>query len=106
MSYVLEEKDKQKPLEFDLMERLWVSRFDPNESCRELANRLWDENRLLLDRLVLSRLLTDILHQEGCVREAAAKALAEALKEFRQSIPMVLKRLDEIYKDKAMVSQT
>ncbi|XP_067121067.1 stalled ribosome sensor GCN1 [Centruroides vittatus] len=82
-----------------LIQRIWVARFDPNEENSELANSLWEEvNFHPIPELTLN-LLNDVIHPETEIQSSAAEALAEALKEYKDSVQPTLDQLLIIYKE-------
>ncbi|CAB1319637.1 unnamed protein product [Coregonus sp. 'balchen'] len=83
-----------------VLRRLWVSRFDVEEQCRTLAEKLWQALCLELVPELCSLLIGDVTHHEEAVRTAGAEALSSAISEYRDQSPTVLGQLNELYHQK------
>ncbi|XP_029296590.1 LOW QUALITY PROTEIN: eIF-2-alpha kinase activator GCN1 [Cottoperca gobio] len=83
-----------------LLRRLWVTRFDVEEECRDLSERLWESLALELVPELCSLLIGDVTHHEEAVRSAAAEALSSAVSQYRDQSATVLGQLIELYHKK------
>ncbi|XP_034077743.1 eIF-2-alpha kinase activator GCN1 [Gymnodraco acuticeps] len=83
-----------------LLRRLWVTRFDVEEECRALSEKLWESLGLELVPDLCSLLIGDVTHHEEAVRSAAAEALSSAVSKYRDQAPAVLGLLTQLYHEK------
>ncbi|KAJ4944183.1 hypothetical protein JOQ06_012728, partial [Pogonophryne albipinna] len=83
-----------------LLRRLWVTRFDVEEECRALSEKLWESLGLELVPDLCSLLIVDVTHHEEAVRSAAAEALSSAVSTYRDQAPAVLGLLTQLYHEK------
>ncbi|XP_013411317.1 eIF-2-alpha kinase activator GCN1 [Lingula anatina] len=100
MVEVLPTPDVEREPGLELCRRIWVAKFDVDEGNQKMAERLWTEADLQLEEELCSLLPNDVIHSEAVIREAAADALAAALKEFPEQVPLVLEQLMDKYREK------
>ena len=77
-----EDKEQHKTASLEVIRRVWVAKFDVDEEVAELASTLWTEVCLEVVDGLLPLVIRDCAHGEDVIRSAAAKALAEALREL------------------------
>ena len=82
---VIDEDDEdadKKAVALEVIRRVWVAKFDVDEDVAALAERLWTEVDLEVVDGLLPLVIRDCAHGEECIRSAAAKALAEAMRQL------------------------
>lgn len=77
--------------------RLWVARFDIDEGTSKLAEDLWSDNQLPASAEIFEMLLSDVVHNESAIRQAAARALSVALDTHNSHVAEILQKLLDIY---------
>ena len=80
-----EEQELHKAAALEVIRRVWVAKFDVDEEVAELASTLWSEVCLEVVDGLLPLVIRDCAHGEDVIRSAAAKALAEAIRELPES---------------------
>jgi len=85
--------------EFDFATELWVACFDEEISCSSLASKLWADNGMDVDDCYAVELLHFIVHDVENVRVAAAKALGEAVKYYKNTISDTLQMIFQRFKE-------
>ena len=68
------------------------------------VDSLWGDRELPDCEEVFSMLLSDVVHNESAIRQAAAEALAVALKKYPSHVPDILQSLLQVYEVKLEVS--
>ncbi|KAJ3294416.1 translational activator of GCN4 [Borealophlyctis nickersoniae] len=87
--------------------RVWVARFDPVDSVRTEAERLWEEwngDEEIHEKNVAG-LLELVVHKIEDVRTSAGRALCAALERFLHLVAPTLEQLYEMYREKAVVPE-
>ena len=77
-----EDKERNKAAALEVIRRVWVAKFDVDEEVANLASILWTEVCLEVVDGLLPLVIRDCAHGEDVIRSAAAKALAEAMREL------------------------
>lgn len=96
-------KNALKTDNLNLIRRIWVTRFDPVSENQTLAEDLWSSIELSRYPELSTHLLEDIVHPVDCVRQSAAEALAQLLKDSNKNkneIGIILACLLETYEEK------
>ncbi|GAA5801232.1 hypothetical protein HPULCUR_006676 [Helicostylum pulchrum] len=83
--------------DIDYSPELWVACHDENESNADLAKILWEDNAMDVDEDYRDQLLTYIVSDSSYVRQAASKALAEAVQEYPESVYDTLQAIYAMY---------
>lgn len=73
--------------------RLFCCCFDSVDSNKSIAKAVWDASECKLTRLFAGPLLILLNHMHGNVRESAALAIAEGMKQFPETISPILNNL-------------
>lgn len=73
--------------------RLFCCCFDSVEGNKSIAKAVWDATECKLTRLFAGPLLVLLNHMHGNVRESAALAIAEGMKQFPETITPILNNL-------------
>ncbi|KAG2194137.1 hypothetical protein INT47_004207 [Mucor saturninus] len=84
--------------DIDYSPELWVACHDENDSNADLAKILWEDNAMEVDEEYKDKLLSYIVSDSEYVRQAASKALAEAVEEYPESVYETLQSLYAMYK--------
>ncbi|KAG2190049.1 hypothetical protein INT46_000027 [Mucor plumbeus] len=84
--------------DIDYSPQLWVACHDENESNAELATQQWEDNAMDVDEDFRDQLLTYTVSDSSYVRQAASKALAEAVEEYPESVYETLRAIYARYK--------
>ncbi|XP_040564950.1 LOW QUALITY PROTEIN: stalled ribosome sensor GCN1 [Lepeophtheirus salmonis] len=82
---------------YNFLRRLWIAKFDENEEISQIANEVWDEVGLEVDKSLALEILEDISHPSSCVRYSCALALASLLEKNVSNVQDVIGPLMEIY---------
>ncbi|KDQ56445.1 hypothetical protein JAAARDRAFT_36597 [Jaapia argillacea MUCL 33604] len=89
--------------DLDWSPELWVAIHDDDEQNSRLAQNVWEENGLDVPSTYLPPLQAFLEHQNAYVRSGTARALAEAVEHWPQSIGPTGSSLQEFYRDKAKI---
>lgn len=65
---------------------------------------LWSGNQLPASAEIFEMLLSDVVHNESAIRQAAARALSVALDTHRSHVAEILQKLLDIYRKKLEAS--
>ncbi|KAI9281941.1 armadillo-type protein [Sporodiniella umbellata] len=84
--------------DIDYSPELWIACHDENETNRELAIIQWEENAMGVDESYLDQLLAYIVSDNDYVRQAASRALAEAVEIHPDTIESALNAIYSRYK--------
>lgn len=84
--------------DIDYSPQLWVACHDENESNAELANQQWEDNAMEVEEDFRDQLLTYIVSDSHYVRQAASKALADAVEEYPEAVYDTLQAIYARYK--------
>ncbi|XP_077995202.1 stalled ribosome sensor GCN1-like [Glandiceps talaboti] len=103
LSLVLPTPDINYDHAIQLMQRVWVAKYDVEQDNVELAEKLWEECGFDLDSALCNLLIQDVLHNEEVIREAASAGLAFAIEKFPDQGPIVLEQLFALYEEKLVV---
>ncbi|XP_076367337.1 lethal (3) 80Fj isoform X2 [Tachypleus tridentatus] len=87
----------------EVTRRVWITKFDPEDSVKELAEKLWEEAKLHIDPMLCSKLLNDVSHPESVVRESAASALAHLMREYPEQLDVIVQELLNLYQENLSV---
>lgn len=84
--------------DIDYSPELWVACHDENESNADLAKIQWEDNAMEVDEEYKDQLLSYIVSDSEYVRQAASKALAEAVEEYPETVYDTLQAIYVMYK--------
>ncbi|CEP19550.1 hypothetical protein [Parasitella parasitica] len=87
--------------DIDYSPELWVACHDDNESNAELAKQQWEDNAMDVDEDFRGQLLAYIVSDSHYVRQAASKALAQAVEEYPETVYDTLQAIYARYKQLA-----
>jgi hypothetical protein len=79
-----------------LSSRVWLSQYDDDEQNQKVATTLWDHTDAELSKLYATPLMALLSHAEEHVRNAAARALANALVEHPGTSNAFLQKLFKV----------
>ncbi|BES98072.1 translational activator [Nesidiocoris tenuis] len=99
---VLPKNGASPDMEFQIVKRLWVAKFDVVTENQEIANKMWDQGKFDANVAGLCEgLLEDLTHPIVDIQQAAAHGLASLLPQTEKcSVPTILQLLLEIYAEK------
>ncbi|KAF8447085.1 armadillo-type protein [Kalaharituber pfeilii] len=80
---------------------LWIACHDDVEENVELATTIWEANDLETDKETAGKMIPYLERHDKQLRNAAARALAEAVSNFPEVFPSILQSLKDLYRDKA-----
>ncbi|KAI8639859.1 armadillo-type protein [Parasitella parasitica] len=84
--------------DLDYSPQLWVACHDENESNAKLAKQQWEDNAMDIDEDFRDQLLAYVVSDSNYVRQAASKALAEAVEEYPEAVYDTLQAIYAKYK--------
>ncbi|CAO3663041.1 unnamed protein product [Rhizopus stolonifer] len=84
--------------DIDYSPELWVACHDENDTNAELASLQWEQNAMEVDQNYLEQLLTYIVSDNDYVRQAASRALAEAVEIYPTTVQATLEAIYTRYK--------
>ncbi|KAG1308067.1 hypothetical protein G6F64_006326 [Rhizopus arrhizus] len=84
--------------DIDYSPELWVACHDENETNAELAKIQWEQNAMDVDDNYLDQLLAYIVSDNDYVRQAASRAMAEAVEIYPETAAATLQAIYERYK--------
>ncbi|KAF9359136.1 translational activator of GCN4 [Mortierella sp. AD094] len=93
-----------EPLELtiiDFSRELWTACYDDDSTNAKLAFELWEDNGMEVEPTYADALLPYVVHQNGFVRQAAAKAIAGAVKLYPDTVTDTLSAIYALYHEKA-----
>ncbi|KAF9918095.1 translational activator of GCN4 [Lobosporangium transversale] len=93
-----------EPLELtiiDFSRELWTACYDEDAMNAKLAFELWEDNGMEVEPTYAEALLPYVVHQNGFVRQAAAKAIAGAIKLYPDTVSATLNAIYLLYHEKA-----
>ncbi|KAI1317575.1 translational activator of GCN4 [Mortierella claussenii] len=93
-----------EPLELtviDFSRELWTACYDEDATNAKLAFELWEDNGMEVEPTYADALLPYVVHQNGFVRQSAAKAIAGAIKLYPDTVTATLNAVYILYHDKA-----
>ncbi|XP_035228033.1 eIF-2-alpha kinase activator GCN1-like [Stegodyphus dumicola] len=83
-----------------VVQRIFVSCFDPVEQNHNTAEKLWNDLEFTKCAELCTLILNDLINPEALVRQAAADALAALFPDFPEYIAPTIEKLLEIYHEK------
>ncbi|CEG70748.1 hypothetical protein RMATCC62417_06588 [Rhizopus microsporus] len=84
--------------DIDYSPELWVACHDENESNAQLAKGQWEENAMDVDENYLDQLLAYVVSDNDYVRQAASRAMAEAVEIYPDTVGATLQAIYDRYK--------
>ncbi|KAG0366840.1 translational activator of GCN4 [Gamsiella multidivaricata] len=85
----------------DFSRELWTACYDEDPTNAKLAFELWEDNGMEVEPTYANALLPYVVHQNGFVRQAAAKAIAGAVKLYPDTVTATLNAIYILYHEKA-----
>ncbi|KAJ3031271.1 translational activator of GCN4 [Rhizophlyctis rosea] len=91
-------------VESQFASRLWIARFDPDESVRNEAAKLWEEwnGDDVLEKSGVAAVLELVTHKVSDVRVSAGRGLCAAVQAYPDLVTPTLSKLYEVYREKAI----
>lgn len=82
-------------------DELWIACHDDVEENVELAKTIWETNDLKAQEDTPTRMIPYLGSQDRQLRNAAARALAQAVALYPSTFPTILQALKDLYREKA-----
>lgn len=87
--------------DFEFSEEIWLACHDEVEENAELGRSIWTSNALDVDETSAFKLLPYLASDDGQLRRAAARAIAEAVKLYPSTFGDLETNLENIYRENA-----
>lgn len=87
--------------DFDFAEELWLACHDELDENAELAKSIWEENALEVHQDSARKIIPFLEYMDKPLRAAAARSLAEAVRQFPDVFSNTLDTLQDFYREKA-----
>ncbi|KAG0125489.1 armadillo-type protein [Tuber indicum] len=87
--------------DFDFSEELWLACHDELDDNIELAKSIWEENVLEVHEDSARKIIPFLEYMDKSLRAAAARSLAEAVRQFPDVFSNILDTLQDHYREKA-----
>lgn len=82
-------------------DELWIACHDDVEENVELAKTIWETSDLKVQEDTPTRMISYLESQDRQLRNAAARALAQAVATYPSTFPTILQVLKDLYREKA-----
>ncbi|KAF9438265.1 translational activator of GCN4 [Entomortierella beljakovae] len=93
-----------EPLELtviDFSRELWTACYDDDSTNAKAAFELWEDNGMEVEPTYADSLIPYVVHENGFVRQAAAKAIAGAVKLYPDTVTETLNAIYALYHEEA-----
>lgn len=87
--------------DYEFSEELWLACHDENDENVELAKSIWEENLLEVQEDSARKMLPLLEYTDRQLRAAAARSLAEAVRQYPAAFADMLGTLENLYREKA-----
>ena len=85
--------------DYDFCEEIWLASHDTNEENATLGALIWKENALEVEGADATKMLPYLTFKDRQIRQAAARALAECIRNDNATFAVILKTLQEQYRE-------
>ncbi|KAL5483042.1 GCN1 [Sanghuangporus weigelae] len=90
--------------DLDWSPELWIACHDADQQNARVARHVWEDNGLDIPESFFNDLCTFLVHEHACIRTSCASALTEAIEQWPQQGALVMRSLQELYREKTKIT--